>query len=172
MKKLEDNLLYRLIKVLNIIALLACFLITLVVGWTFKPQTLADVSSSYIACNNGRRFSLRELNIYMLSSNKDSLTTNQDLTAKKNCMLENGRYLGNMYDTEYFPKSAVPVTKNYQLIIVNRVTGSWMNALLTWFIGIIGSYFVLNIIRETTNYVLFGKPFDWLWIRKPTGKNE
>lgn len=162
MTNLEDKLLYRLVKVIYIIVFLLSGLIAIFIGWESRPQPEVDDEKSRIACDNGKNYKLSANRIYVYSVDTTSLSNYQDEEARKLCQYG----VLNDYSTSY-RNLATPTHQNYQLKIVEGTRGSWTNAILWWVLGIAGSYVALNLIRETINYILFGKPFDWMWLIVP-----
>lgn len=159
---LENSLLYRLIKVLYIIVLLLAVIFALVLGWEGKPQSIVDDEKSYIACYNGNTYKLDANGIYVYSMDATQLNIYDDVAARKLCQYG----LKNDYST-YYNNLKTSANINYQLKLVEGTSGSWTAAFETWVIGILGSFVVLNLLRETLNYIFFGKSFDWMWLLIP-----
>lgn len=167
MTNIEDKLLYRLVKVAYIIVLLIGILIVGAIGWSSKPETYIDSDKSSLSCDNGKKYTLDSLGIYLITDDT-RLDTYDDRRAKIACTYG----VKDDYITQY----KLPSVANYQVNYVNSIRGSWKSALFWWLLGFLGAYITLNLIRETLNYILFGKPFDWLWLLIPiammTSSNE
>lgn len=97
----------------------------------------------------------------------------------------------------YMPKSAVPIEmtrQEYQdkygsqqntspttltperraqmdVVLKNTsYTGNWWIVASIWTFGNFAYYLILNLLRETFNYLFVGKPFDWLWLKNMKSK--
>ncbi len=160
--KLEGKLLFRLIRVVYVLALIGAVLSFATIGWVSRPQPEVDEEKSYLACDNGKNYKLSANGIYVYSVNTTLLSSYQDVEARKLCAYD----VTNDYSTSY-SNLETPTNQNYQLKIIEATRGSWGIAVLWWALGIGGAYVVLNLIRETINYILFGKSFDWLWLLIP-----
>ena len=167
---LEDKLLYRLVRVAYVATLLFSALVFLWIGWEERPQPEVDDERSHIACDNGKTYLLSKNRFYIYSV-KATFSSSEDVEARKLCAYN----VLNDYSTTY-RNLETPTYQNYQLKIFEGTQGSWISAILWWVLGIGGSYVALNLTRETLNYVLFGKSFDWLWLLIPialmTSSNE
>ena len=158
----ENKFIYRLILVVTVLAFLGASGISLVAGWYSKPTPEVDDKNTYLTCENGKSYNLNANKIYVYSVKTTSLSSYQDVEARKLCAYE----VLNDYSVEYL-NLKIPLQKNYTLHIAERVRGGWFDAALWVVLGIGGSYIVLNLIRETLNYVFLGKKFDWVWLAIP-----
>ncbi len=156
-KNLEEKVLFRLIKVVYVVTLLLSVLVLLWAGWDSRPKPKVD-DRSHIACDNGEIYLLNKNRFYLFSV-EDTFSSSEDVEARKLCEYK----VLNDYSTKY-RNLETPASQNYQLKVIEGTRGSWGNAFLWWVLGISGAYVALNLIRETLNYILFGKSFDWLWL--------
>lgn len=175
---LEDKLLYRLVKVIYIITFLLVSLMVIAEGWWFKPVLIVDSDKSTITCSNGKSYSFNTVGISASLSEAKQLDSYNDRKAREFCkefetyIIEN-KQTGEQQGIKYsdFPKYNLINPDldrvSYSFNLVESTTGSWTNVILRWTLGIAISYVILNLIRETLNYILFGKPFDWLWLLIP-----
>lgn len=162
-KNLENKILFRLVKTAYVVCLVATFLFVLFLGWSEKPTPSVNSKKSALVCENGKKYLLYDAKIYLFSK-VESLDESDDSTARKLC--EYG--VLNDYSPGY-RNLKMPQYKNYSLNLVESIDGSWFSVLIWWVLGFSGSYILLNVFRETLNYILFGKKFDWVWLLIPIG---
>ena len=162
-KNLEDKLLYRFVKTAYIICFIGVSLVAVFLGWSAKPTPFIDSTKSTLACENGKQYRLDDAKIYLFSKTA-SLSNYEEVDARKLCAYG----VLNDYSSEY-QNLKTPQYKNYSINTVESINGSWFSVILWWVLGIGISYIVLNLLRETLNYILFGKKFDWLWLIIPFG---
>lgn len=162
-KNLESKILFRLVKTLYIVCLVVIFLFVLFLGWSEKPTPFIDGKKSTLVCENGKKYLLDDAKIYIFSKT-ESLEGDEDIDARRLC--EYG--VLDDYSSGY-RNLKVPQHKNYSLNTIESISGSWFSVLVWWGIGFSASYILLNLLRETINYILFGKKFDWVWILVPIG---
>lgn len=152
--ELENHIFYRLIKVLYTGTLIIFFIGALGMGISEEPVQKVDNDKSYFTCANGNSYLFKDANIYLWSSDNTSLNNYDDETAKNICT------------KSYELKGMIPSSNSYILTIVPQTVGSWSSVLAIWFFGILITYTVLNILRETLIYIIYGKKFTWDWFHK------
>jgi hypothetical protein len=153
----EDHFFYRLVKVAYVVGSLIIGFLIIVIGWTYKPTEFTDGTKSYLACSNGKKYSLETAKIIVWSNNK-TLNSYADKEARKVCAYS--------VVEDYSDKYPTPQYKNYTLNLVNGSRGSWWIVLLVWTIGLSLLYAILNIFRETLLYMVLGKKFSWEWLEE------
>ncbi len=176
--ELEKKFLYRAVKVSYIFFFVVISLVILVSGWNQRPtsQVNVDYTKSYLVCNNGKNYTLISANINLIGtgmifgSDENKVRT----LCEYNVLVEDYQQqsmdlYGNTGD-----KYKVPANKNYLLNVINSTSnsGSWNAVLDDWAIGIGILYVVLNLMKETSFYVLFGKKFSWDWLVKGLFKGQ
>lgn len=156
-KKLEGKFLYRLVYLAYISGLLLFGLIVVWVGWENRPQPFIDGEKSTINCNNGKRYSLNSVSIYIFTG-ETKLDSYDDVKARKACEYA--------IKDDYIENYKTPQYQNYTLNVVNSTRGSWGSAFSWWVFGGLGVYIVLSILREALLYLFLGKPFSWEWFKR------
>lgn len=157
-KKYEDKFLYRLNKVLYIFSLVIAIIIVGFVGWENKPHDgVIDQEKSFVLCKNEKKYYLKSLtNSFENYGGYVPADAKQEATE----ICAYGKRLSTL--DSYAVK--IPTTQNYSLQIYRETNGSWWLAGAWWILGTIGVYSLLSFIREITNYLFVGKPFDWMWL--------
>lgn len=156
-KNLENNFIYRFVKVVYILSFLAVSLIIIAIGWTTKPTKYVDNQKSYLACENGKSYTLETAKVYVWSGDTE-LSGYNEADARKVCAYA--------IADDYLDKYETPTNRNYTLNLTYATRGSWISTILIWGIGISASYVVLNLARETLLYIFLGKKFSWEWLQK------
>jgi len=155
----EEKFLFRLVKVVYVLALLVSIFLVAVEGWYSRPISYVDDDKSTLSCDNGRRYTLSSVRIYIYSTTEGgTLDASDDRHAKVICAY------GIVDDS--ITRYNLPSTNNYKVNYVYSVRGSWQSALLWWIGGFLGVYIVLNLMREALNYIFVGRPFQLDWLRK------
>lgn len=131
---LNSKIWYRFIKVICIV----CFLIVLVIAlfisyYAYKPRKVFDNEKSYIQCNNGMIYNLKQNEVHLFSDYIDS------------------------YDDQKFRKWCSD--GNYKLISRYKIEGSWGSVSLTMLLTIIGLTTIFEIIRRIFYYIVLGAIF-------------
>lgn len=161
-KNLENKVLYRLIKVAYVLIFILISAFFVLTGWFAKPKAIVDDDNSYINCTLGKSYVLGNVNLHVYSVTDTQIEPYYEKEARILCAYG----VLNDYSSNYRNIQA-PSYQNYTLRLQKKTIGSWESAILWWVLGVGGSYIVLNIIRETLNYIFFGKSFDWLWLIIP-----
>lgn len=91
-------------------------------------------------------------------------TTPTALTPERRAQMDAVLRDSNNDDMAFTPKSFVPDQ------IQNKSIGSWWIVAGIWIFGNFAYYLILNLTRETFNYLFVGKPFDWLWLKNIKSK--
>lgn len=155
---LENRIIYRLIKVIYFSAHVFLLLIVIYVFYLLWPRYyIADRDKSYITCNDDPTsiVLLSSTNIFINPKNYP-LTKENDEDLKFVCARHNScADLG-----------CIAVSPTYKLNMVYE--SRWLRffqSFSTVFFRYILAYAVINIIRETLIYIVYGKKFDWDWIK-------
>lgn len=138
---LEKKIIYRLIKVAYFLSLIGLVIFVVGAGWSLKPERYLDYLS---ARKSG--YTAEEINKYLKSTTGtgfDFLGAEREGYSDKEI-------------SSYLTSKLVPIYSK----------GGWEYVVLIWVGGVLASYLVLNIIRETLLYVIFGKTFSWKWLFK------
>ena len=176
---LEEMFLFRLIKVIYSLALIAGIFLVAVFGWYSKPEKYTTTENSFITCSDGKKYSLSTVSVYPLSSEK-KLDTYDTERASEFCTKNIGYevFSKSKNETQTITYSQLPFYGlsssqytdagkfTYNLIPAEHVRGSWQTALLWWIGGFLGVYVVLNLTKETLIYIFFGRSFQWDWLKK------
>lgn len=175
---LEQKFTFRLVKVAYILALFCGIVFVGLIGWSEKPYNAVDNAKSTITCNGGKSYSFNSVGIYPIGG-ATTLDSFDNEEAGKFCM-EHYTYSytqnsnPNKQLTATFSQlpslglsaSQYPVASWFTYSMSHYVQGSWTNVILWLVIGFLVVYIVLNIIRETLNYIFFGRHFQWDWLVK------
>jgi hypothetical protein len=152
---LEEKFLYRLIRVFYVGSFLLAILFSVVMAWSSKPRKLIDHNNSYIVCSgSGSSFSLSNADIYMFN-HESSLDNYDNEKARKLCYKSLPVINSPSLWSGYY---------NYDLYLIDKTEGSWVSVMVSLLLTMSVSYIILNILKETLIYILFGKSFDWQWL--------
>lgn len=154
----EGKFLYRLVKVAYSICLLIGIIFSLGMAWNSRPTQVFDSEKSTVVCDNGKNYSVDKTGVYIFDT-KASLSKDDVVELKKLCLYG----FVNNYSNEY-DKLITPDQINYKFSVKTKTEGGWPTAIGWAVLGSLIVYIILNIARETLNYLLIGKPFDWIWL--------
>lgn len=157
-EKYEGKFFYRIIKVAYYLFLLILVGLSFAQGWDSRPRQLVQDSKSSISCTNGKIYKFEGSGVFLYEKG-DEPSYSDDLDLRKLCAYG----VTNDYSATY-NKLQTPELKNYTLNLSYKDDGSWLSVAGWSIIGSLISYAVLNIIRETLNYMFLGKKFDWEWL--------
>lgn len=163
----KENIFSRFLNVFGIIVIgISVFIIIYLTHYTLSTR---DNENSFIRCNNGKEFSLNKLSSVgiVLYYNSKEFEYDNDRLVKTVCLLSEdnseikkiiGENAVNKYSlSDISKKIFIPDNKNYNLFIHTVKEGSEEWIIIYCILGIIGSYFVVNLIREVILYIFFGK---------------
>jgi len=170
---LEQKFLFRLIKVLYILALFLGIAFFGIIGWQQIPTKYVDISKSYVSCPNGKQYLMSAFSIY----SQYYINPKDDLAIKRACVDNvvqiRNKTTGETKEINVSDLSLYGIDEStkladikYNTVYVESISGSWTSAILWWGLGYLGIYIVLNIIRETLNYIFFGRVFQLDWLAK------
>lgn len=157
-KNYEEYLVYRLIKTLYILALIFVVVCSLLMGWEARQKQVTDLDKSSIICDNNKVYSIQTAGFFYYDG-LTSLSTSDEKEARKLCAYG----VLNDYSDKY-ENLITPANRNYKLNTILKSEGSWLTTIAWVVLGSLLGYIVLSLMRETVNYVLLGKRFDWLWL--------
>ncbi|GEM_PF-1916218 len=174
-EELEEKLVFRLINVAYLVFLLAVIAISIGISLESKPKVIPNQYKSYINCSDGKNFSFRQASITTWDMlNERNLDDFGDEKARILCAkydrqkaLDAGY---SNYEIDNFIKSNLIDQKNYSLNVDYEVEGSWITVIFYSIVGIGVGYAVLNVIKETLFYILFGRKISWKWLNPLKGK--
>ena len=133
----------RIVFVLYIAGFILGTVIVGYLGWSSKPYQEVDPVKSIVACNNGIKFTLADIDViprYPKRSYEDKKTNKVSLETWNN---------QKIYDT-----CGIEGVKS--LGLEDKTIGSWSSVLKTW----IGSFgilcIILEVIKGTIFYIVFG----------------
>lgn len=175
-KNYENRFLYRLVKVAYYLLLVVAVLVSLFGAWESIPASVTDNDKSTVTCADGNTYSFRTIGVYTSFTEGKKLDGYGDSKAGKFCMenkiitIKNSK-TGNQIEvrnsdlSKYGVEESV-VNDSYQHSVkyVETVQGSWFDPVMWVFLGVGGSYAVLNLLREALNYLFIGKSFNFEWI--------
>lgn len=163
-QKLENKILYRIIKVSYILSLIISFIFVAALGLSEKPYESVNEEKSELICNSGNIYKLSSFESYW-ATYQDELSSTNDITARKVCLHQELKSSGlSETDIEKTINSSGKIEKNYQINLVKTTVGNWSNVFILWAIGIAISYISINLIRETILYIFFNTKFSWEWL--------
>jgi hypothetical protein len=144
---LEDNVFYRLLKVLHVFIQVTFFIGILCFGWFFlKPHQTIETEKSYISCPDGKKYFFTSLNI-------SNANYELALEACKN-------HLKPDKNLESFAESNLPAIHQ-----VNKTTGSWSSFIQFEVLSLILAFLLLNGIKQSLLYIVYNKKFTFPFSR-------
>lgn len=176
----ENRFLYRLVKVTYYLALVSAIGIFSLFGWYSRPTTTVDREKSTIVCKHlgvtpedtTDHYLLEQTNIYPSTEEKEQLSDTNDQKVTNFCKEMTINRVLSKYSPQEQTIHRPTVTESvsvgyrgYSFNFVGKTEGSWNDVILWLVFGVGGSYVVLNLIRETLNYLFLGKQFDLKWTK-------
>ncbi len=136
---------YRFVKVLFIsFSLMLILIVVLAIFFNSKPQQEFDGQKSYIVCNNGTKFIPHDkgVDLYIdYVGSYDTDTLNSWCGYKSSNPLLDGIY----QDFKFFP--------------AYKTNGSWFLTIAYSLIALLGTLFIVQVIRRLFYYIVLGKIF-------------
>ncbi len=146
---LEIKWFYRLVKVMYVFFLTTGFIGVLCIGWNSKPYQVIDNKKSYLNCPDGTRYSFDSLDLYFYSKQPFSAYDGKKAIEKCNKKMSN-RHPKFGYDLAFDEKF---ISWSF------KTNGSWIEAIEWWLLGSLIVFLIINIIKQSLIYVVYGKKF-------------
>ncbi len=185
MTNLESKWFYRLIKVVYLFFLAVGFIGVLFMGWALKPYQYVNDEDSYLVCPHGLH-SFNEAELYLPTDSK-KFGSYSDKKARDLCFKDaiknyknrasNNKSNGTiLFKEEVTPAIARAELKrramlrqspqkfgHYEINVEYKKAGSWVSAIKLWFFGSLIVFLILNVIKQSLLYIVYGKKFTLNW---------
>lgn len=166
--ELEEKTLYRIIRVGYVVTFGLLFVLWVDRAYIkHSPEEIVDATASKVLCEDGRVYEFELLESYQshypVQNYDRKVQTEHRLNANVYDLMSKSICKYSVAYDAYNPRP-LPDLPNYEVYEVTKSIGSWNRVIALWVIGFVGLYVVLNIIRDTLNYMFFGKPFTFDWL--------
>ncbi len=169
---LENKFIYRLIAVLYYSSFTIFCVYTYFYTYNQVAYSPVDNNKSYINCNSGLHYSFSEADIQFDSySNNSDLNNDDDNKAKELCSqnsLNNDVSVKTSSTTKSYKPTLADIeeidnAEKYSLVI-KRDWNVIRKYIINSIYNLVLAYFILNLVKETLIYLVFGKKISWDWL--------